>query len=128
MRRFLYRVIVTVSVIVVNMIIEKIVKMLTSLEKRFTHTNWELSLVYKLTLIKFLNTCAIPLAGYNEDDDIFKNNGLIEEITIVIIAVFIGEIIRVWLYPKYLARLVIRKWEMRKGDRTDMTQKEANEI
>jgi hypothetical protein len=112
--------------LVVNLVTEKVIKTLTFFEKRFTHTSWELSLVYKLSLAKFLNTCLIPIVGYSSDEEWFGKNGLVEEVHMVIFAIIAGEILRICLYPKFVWKWIVRTIETRRGEQSNITQKEAN--
>lgn len=110
----------------VNLVTETIIEVVTIFERRLTHTHTEMSLVYKMTLFKFLSTCVIPLAGNSNENTWFAEHGLIEEVTFVVITIFTAEILRVALFPLYLAKFVVRYWEERKGEKSDITQKEAN--
>ena len=84
--------------------------------------------MYKLSLAKFLNTCLIPIVGYTSDDLWFAENGLIEEVNMVVVAIFAGELFRIILYPKIVWKYIVRIYETRKGDQSDMTQKDANHL
>lgn len=81
-----------------------------------------------MTIFKFLCICLIPLLGNSSEDFWFQENGLIEEVTFVVIAIFCVEIIKILLFPSYLVKLIIRNWEKRKGEKSDITQLQANEV
>lgn len=79
-----------------------------------------------MTFFKFLNTCLIPIFGNRGEDQWFMEYGLIDEVTFIIIAIFSGEILRVLLYPPFLAKWIFRTFEARKGIKSEITQREAN--
>jgi hypothetical protein len=96
------------------------------MENKMTHTSWELSLVIKITIAKFFNTCLIPLVGNPREENWFVEYGLTGEVYTLIVAVFFGEILRVVFYPKFIIKWVVRTYETSKGENSDITQREAN--
>lgn len=91
-----------------------------------THTWWEISLIFKMTIAKFLNTCIIPFFGNPYESQWFIEDGLSGEVATVVIAVFAGEILRIIFYPKFVIKWIVRKYEASKRDKSDITQRQAN--
>ena len=91
-----------------------------------TNTNYELSIIYKMSLLKFLNNWLVPLLGNNSRSQWFAAKGLVQQIIILVIMLFIWEIIRIWFNPEFLLHFALRTLETCKGEKSEITQKQAN--
>ena len=114
-----------------NVGIEVYIEIITPFEKQMTYTDHELSMIYKLVILKFMNTCFVPLLSYAFDDDDdkswFKEHGLIEEITFLIILMNAGETLRVIFNILYFLKIAQRKLILWKREKSTVTQLQANE-
>lgn len=124
----LYQLFLSGVLVVVNVSVEVYIIVSTGFEKQVTNTNVELSLIYKMALLEFLNICLIPLLGHNGDDRIFEDQGLVQEVSVVIVLMNLSEIFRVIFHPQYLLHLALRALVWLKRKNLNITQKKANWI
>ena len=106
--------------------IETYIYISTRYERQRTNTYWELSIISKMSLLKFLNTCLIPLLGNTSDSKWFDKHGLVEEVTFVVIFMNLGEIFRIIFHWEFVMKIILRTIEKRKGEKSMITQKHAN--
>ena len=123
---YIFQILLTWAIFVVNVLIEFYIDISTKYEKQTTYTSQELSVAFKMALLKFLNTCLIPLIGNTNEASWFENHGLVEEVFFVIIFLSIGEIIRVVFNIDFLFKFMLRTIEKWKGEKSEITQRQAN--
>ncbi|CAI2368266.1 unnamed protein product [Moneuplotes crassus] len=115
-------------VIFVNLLLCKIVRTLSYYERHETHTKYHLSVAIKLTIAMFANTVLIPyisnVGGFYGDT--FRT--LVIDVFFISLSVsFITPL--VYLFdPAYLFKLFKRWREERKGEKSMLTQKQANKL
>lgn len=109
-----------------NFIIEIYIFVSTKYERQSTNTDYELSVLFKLTFLKVMNTVLVTYVGNNKDSEWFRSHGLIEEVIFVVFFMNAGEIFRVIFNMEYLRKCILRKIESKKGDKSILTQRQAN--
>lgn len=57
--------IISVILFLIEVLIEVYILISTTFEKQMTNTDYELSVIYKMSLLKFLNNCLVPILGNN---------------------------------------------------------------
>lgn len=91
-----------------------------------TNTEHEISVVGKMSLLKFLNTCLIPLIGNSSNSNWFDKHGLVEEVSFIVILLSISEMIRIIFHWEYVVKWILRTYQRRKGEKSEITQRQAN--
>ena len=82
-----------------------------------TNTNVKLSVIIKMTLLKFLNTTLIPILGNTSKSEWFENHGLMEEITFIVIFMNVGEAFRIMFHWEFVTKTFLRFWYKRQGEK-----------
>ncbi|CAI2369250.1 unnamed protein product [Moneuplotes crassus] len=117
---------VSFLVAIINTILGRIVRILTSYEKHETYTKYHLSVAFKLTIAMFINTGINPLLVNYGTDNWFDSTGLMVDIFYIALTIsFVGPFTYL-LDPSYLIRLCKRWRELKKGDKSKLTQRQAN--
>jgi hypothetical protein len=125
---YVFQILLTLGVFAVNFILDFFIRFLASYERQMTNSDYELSIIANLSILKFLNACLIPLLSNSVDDDWFEPQGLVEEIIFIVIFMVIGELFRLLVHWGFLIKWIIRNYERRKGEDSEITQKRANEL
>lgn len=69
-------VIISVITVIINFILDKLIRFLSRIEKHRSYTNYDLSVALKLMIATFVNTSMLPLINNLDKDEWFTNNGL----------------------------------------------------
>ena len=117
---------ITMGVLIVNVGIEIYILVFSNFERQMTNSDKELSILMKIVLLKFLNACLIPLLSNPNSNDWFKPHGLVSEIVLIIILLNLSEVFRLIFNIGFLYRWALRKFFEKKGDKWELTQKQAN--
>jgi len=125
---YIYQIIFSIAIVLVNILIELYIVISTQYERQMTDTERELSIIAKMTLLKFLTSFLLPLLSYSSEDQWFEQNGLINEVTIIVFLLSFGEAFRLMVNWGFIFKLIIRKYEERKAEDSEITQKKANEL
>ena len=117
---------IAIILFILETLIEIYILISTIFERQMTNTDVELSVIYKMSLLKFLTTWLVPLLGHTGHDSWFATSGLVQEMIIVIILLFVCETIRITFNPEFLIHFALRIVEKCKGENSEITQKQAN--
>jgi hypothetical protein len=123
---YVFQVLLSLAIIWVNIVIEIYIFVSTTYERQMTYTEQELSVVGKMTMLKYLGAILIPFLGNSSRNVWFENHGLVEEVTFIVIVLNVGEGIRIIFYWKFFLIWALRKYETWKGEKSEITQKQAN--
>jgi hypothetical protein len=118
--------VISCAVVSINFILEYFIIYASFYEKQMSHTNHNLSIIYKLIILKTLNTCMIPLLGNPDDDEWFKDHGLVEEVIFIVFILVIGEAAKLIFNVPFMIKYIFRNLERRKGVQSELTQRQAN--
>lgn len=126
---FGFQLIVTAILFLVNILIEIYIFVSTVFEKQKTKTATELSIIVKLSLLTFLNTCLIPLLSARSRSSWFEKDGLVQEVSVIVIIMNLSEIGRMIFHPQFLLHLALKVLlQCKKKHKLTITQKQANWI
>lgn len=114
-------------IIIVNTMLKTIVRTLSIKEKHETYTEYNLSVAFKLTFCRFINTAIVPMIVNINIDTWFSNGGLISDIFSIMISISFVEPIMYIFDVGALIRELKRKFYKGQGDKCLLTQAEANE-
>ena len=91
----------------------EVIEVLTSYERDYTMTNYQISLAIKTVLAQLINSIFIPItAGYFIKQNIYEEGGLIEDIFILGIAnSFVYPIAKI-VNPSYFLRYLLAKYKL----------------
>ncbi len=117
---------IAIILFILETLIEIYILISTIFERQMTNTNVELSVIYKMSLLKFLTTWLVPLLGHISHDSWFATSGLVQEMIVVIILLFVWETIRITFNPEFLIHFALRIVEKCKGENSEITQIQAN--
>lgn len=118
----------SVIVVMINFILGRIIRMLSSHEKHETYTKYNVSVAIKLVIVMFINTGIIPLIVNWRRDNWFNKGGLMTDIFYNTISVsFVGPIIYL-IAPAYLVRKIKICCAKSKGNKSKLTQRQANKL
>lgn len=123
---YIFQILLTIGIFIVNVLIEFYIDISTKFEKQTSFTDEELSVTFKMSLLKFLNTWLIPLIGNISSVNWFDNHGLVEEVFFVIIFMAISELIRIIFNIDFMFKFLLRNIEKWKGKSSEITQRQAN--
>lgn len=91
-----------------------------------TNSDFELSIIAKMTLLKFLMTCFVPLMRNTSSSDWFQDHGLMEEITFIVIFMNVGEAIRIVFHWEYVMKVILRYYFAKQKENCELTQRQIN--
>jgi hypothetical protein len=118
----------SILAIIVNSILNWLIRLLSSFEKHMTYTRYHLSVAFKLMTATFINIALLPLFINLDKEDWFKNGGLATSIFFNVISVsFVSPILEFINFSYFLKKISVWR-EMRKGIESKLTQREANEL
>ena len=118
--------IIAAILFILETLIEIYILVSTVFERQMTNTDVELSAIYKMSLLKFLTTWLVPLLGHTDHSKWFASSGLIQEMILVVILLFVCENFRITFNIEYLLHLALRTIEKCKGQNSEITQMQAN--
>ena len=120
--------ILSIILLGVNVSMEIYIIVSTNFEHQITNTMKELSIVYKLSLLEFLNICLIPLLGKTASSKWFESDGLVQEVTVIIILMNVSEIVRMIFNPQYILHQFLKAVVWCRRSNLEISQKQANWI
>ena len=122
---------ISCCILIINSIFEKILDLLTEIEKQSTSTNYFLSKSIKLTLFSFMNSGIVPLISelFNKTDNygILINNIFFILLVNAILTPILWTINFSFIYKKFKIFLIERKKKL-KNYSHGKTQRELNEL
>lgn len=118
----------SIVVVFVNLLLQWLIRLLSSYEKHMTYTKFRLSVATKLMIATFVNTAILPLINNLDRKSWFDNGGLVTTIFYNVISVsFVTPLLNVFSITYILRRF--RMWkEFKKGLESKLTQKQANDL
>lgn len=118
----------SIITMVINILLDMVIRLLSSFEKHRTYTLFHLSVAIKLMTATFINSAMLPLLTNLAKKNWFLNNGLAMTIFFNVISIsFVSTIFYFFNIAYYIKKLRIC-WEIRKGAESKMTQRQANEL
>ncbi|CAI2378713.1 unnamed protein product [Moneuplotes crassus] len=121
---------ITVSFLIagINIFLGRVIRMLTSYEHHETYTKYHLSVAFKLTIAMFINTGVNPLFVNFGRANWFDSGGLMVDVFYIVITISLVSPFSYLFDPAYLVKLCKRWREERKGEKSKLTQRQANEL
>ena len=118
----------SIVAIIVNAVLNWIIRLLSSFEKHMTYTRYHLSVATKLMMATFINIALLPLINNLDKEDWFDNGGLANTIFFNVISVsFVSPILSFFNFGYLLKRFSMWR-ELRKGIESKLTQRQANDL
>ncbi|CAI2381218.1 unnamed protein product [Moneuplotes crassus] len=111
-----------------NVSLKHLGKILTEYERHDSYTSYTLSLTVKMVVSMYINTAIIPLCINYQEKYWFAGTGLIADIFYNTIAICFISPLLYFYDPKYLLKVCKRKREIKKGERSKLTQRQFNEL
>lgn len=108
-------------IIAVNQSLRTVVRTLSIKEKHETYTAYNLSVAFKLTFVRFINTAIVPCIVNISSDRWFVKGGLVEDISSIMISLSFTEPITYLFDVGALIRHLKRKYYRDQGDKCLMT-------
>lgn len=102
-------------IVVVNIALRTVVRKFSMMEHHETYTAYNLSVAFKLTFARFVNTSIVPIVVNVAHDYWFIDGGLISDIFYVMISISFLDPILYFFDPFYMMRLTKRSIQRRKG-------------
>jgi hypothetical protein len=113
-------------IVFVNMSLRTVVRAFSQMEKHETYTAYNLSVAFKLTMARFVNTSIVPIVVNLSVGRWFVDGGLVSDIFYVMISISFLDPILYLFDPGYFVRLMKRCIARSKGRNSVMSQEEAN--
>ncbi len=117
----------SIVVVVFNNILVILIRKFSISERHETYTKYNVSVAFKLTVATFVNSAIIPIAvNFDQDTEWFANGGLVVDIFYNFISISFITPILYLADVFFIIRILKRCLAQRKGDRSRMTQQQAN--
>ena len=113
-------------IVLMNKLLAIFISIFTKLEKHHTTTEYHISTAFKLALAMFINSALIPLFIHNGRDAIFTTGGLLWGVVLNWLSINFLQPIFEYLSPFYLMYLITKAQTFRDGEKSKLTQQEAN--
>ncbi len=108
-------------IIAVNQSLRTVVRTLSIKEKHETYTAYNLSVAFKLTFVRFINTAIVPCIVNISSDRWFVKGGLVEDFSSIMISLSFTEPITYLFDVGALIRYFKRKYYRGQGEKCLMT-------
>jgi hypothetical protein len=118
--------ILTLCIIIINVFIEIYIYRTAVYERQTTNSDFEFSVIAKMSLLKFLMTCLVPLLRNTDASEWFDSHGLTEEITFIVIIMNAGEVVRIIFHWEYVMKFFLRIYYTRQKELCELTQRQLN--
>jgi hypothetical protein len=93
-------------IVAINIMLRSVVRKFSMMEKHETYTDYNLSVAFKLTLARFVNTSIVPIVVNVTTNRWFIDGGLVADIFYVMLSISFLQPILYFLDPFYLIRLI----------------------
>eukprot|EP00347_Sterkiella_histriomuscorum_P022863 403336874 len=113
-------------IVFTNICLRTVIRAFTQTEKHETYTAYNLSVAFKLTFARFINTSIVPIVVNVATSRWFVDGGLVSDIFYIMISISFLDPILYALDPFYAIRLFKRFRARRQGKDSIMNQEEAN--
>ncbi len=104
-----------------NSQLRTVVRKLSIKEKHETYTAYNLSVAFKLTFVRFINSAIVPTIINITSDRWFMNGGLISDAFSIMITMSFKQPLKVVLDIGILIRNLKRKWHRGQGEKSLLT-------
>lgn len=94
-------IIASVFVIIVNIALKTVIRKVSLYEKHDTYTSHNISVAFKLTLARFINTAIVPLLINRGFENWLKPGGLVNDIFFLILSISFLDPILYLINPLY---------------------------
>ena len=111
----------SIVVVIINIALRTVVRQLSIKEKHETYTAYNISVAFKLTIARFVNTSIVPIVVNYMVDRWFKEGGLSTDIFYIMISISFLDPILYVVDVGYFLRLCRRRSERNKGQRSLLT-------
>jgi len=114
------------TVFIINILLKFVMRRFSAAEKHETQTKMNVSVAFKLTIARFINSSLVLVIVNSESRSWYKGGDLVYDATLLIcILVFQGPILEL-LYIPGIVKLIKKRVEQANGDDCTLTQREAN--
>ncbi len=96
------------------------------MERHETYTDYNLSVAFKLTIARFINSSIVPLVANVAHEDWFNDGGLVSTIFYVMLSLSFLDPFMDFCSPNYMLRLIKRCISRSSGSNSVMSQADAN--
>ncbi|CAI2381736.1 unnamed protein product [Moneuplotes crassus] len=118
----------SILAIFINSILKFVIRKLSSYEKHMTYTKYHLSVAFKLTIATFVNVALLPIFTRLEKEEWFESGGLSTTIFYNVVSVsFVAPIVNLFNISYLIKRIKMCR-EKRKGEKSKLTQRQANQL
>ena len=76
----------SVIIVVINILLTTVVRQLSIKEKHETYTAYNLSVAFKLTYARFINSSIVPIVVHMPDKKWFANGGLVPDMFYILLS------------------------------------------
>jgi hypothetical protein len=108
-------------IVVVNIALRTVVRQLSIKEKHETYTAYNLSVAFKLTFARFINTSIVPVVVNLTADTWFVDGGLISDFFYIMLSIAFLDPLLYTIDTGYFFRLLRRCIEKKKGTKSLLT-------
>jgi hypothetical protein len=114
-------IICSIVIVIINIVLRTIVRQLSIQERHETYTAYNLSVAFKLTIARFVNTSIVPIIVNIASNRWFVDGGLVSDIFYIMLSISFLDPILYILDVGYFLRLLKRSMERRKGAKSLLT-------
>jgi hypothetical protein len=115
-----------VIIVVINNSLYTIIYAFSKSERQLTYSDFSISVAYKLTFARFVNTSLIPIIVNISIEYWFNDGGMVSEFFYIILSTSFLNPILCYFDVFYLLKLIKRCTAKSKGAYSTMTQSQAN--
>lgn len=119
--------IIAFVIIIINTMLKSVVRLLSAKERHETYTAYNLSVAFKLAVVRFVNTAIVPVVVNSSSEKWFIDGGLVSDIFSIMISISFIDPIMYIVDPGNFIRKLKRWLQRSKGENCLLTQAEANE-
>ena len=112
----------------INVILGRLVRVFSSMEKHKTYSKFHLSVAFKLWLALFFNTGMIPFFANIRSSDWFDSSGLVQDVVYKTLAVGFFSPFSYFIHPGCIINSCKFRREARKGEDSKLNQGQANSL
>jgi uncharacterized membrane protein len=124
-----YSIIRSLLVAIINFALCNLVRFLSTFEKHHTIAKFHVWITIKLSAVMFINTGIVPFfVNLNPKYGWFDKGGLVENATYNMVMISFLTPLTTLISPMYILKLLRQYFEERKGEDSQMTQRQANQL
>lgn len=111
----------SIIIVIVNQALRTVVRQLSIKERHETYTAYNLSVAFKLTLARFVNSSIVPIVVNVAVNRWFVDGGLVSDVFYIMLSISFLDPILYFFDTGYFIRMLIRYAEKKKGVNSLMT-------